>query len=131
MKSIYVLLRTILGVIYLVYGINTVVGVLPPYEFPTVRANNFLLLLESSGYLIGMTAWFAGISGLSLILNFAVPFFLILFLPFVINYFLFQYYMGGELFFTPEVIAGITILLLHLIIGLGYGKSLVNLFKQR
>jgi uncharacterized membrane protein YphA (DoxX/SURF4 family) len=82
-------LRIIMGLIFVIFGINKFANFMPAPEL-TESAGSFIGAIIGTGYMWEVMAVIYIIAGLLLLLNKAVPFALLLLAPMVVNIFLFH-----------------------------------------
>jgi uncharacterized membrane protein YphA (DoxX/SURF4 family) len=117
------ILRIILGVALLVFGLNKFLDFIPMFEMP-IAAANFLDSLKNSGYVYFVIAVLEIAIGLMLVFKKWVPFALILLAPLSINILLFHIFLSVSDIFVAIIIAGINALLIY-----KYWKSYKPLFQ--
>ena len=107
MKSsmIKVILRSLLGLIFLVFGLNKFFHFIPnPPEPPA--AMDFFIALFKTGYFFPLLAATEVTTGVLLLSGFMVPFALVLIAPVIVNIFMFNFYLApGGLPIAAVVIA--------------------------
>jgi len=106
------ILRLILALGLIVFGLNKFIGFMPMPELPE-QAADFMSSLNATGYVLPIVGALEVIIGLLLLLNKAVPFALLLLAPISANILLFHIFMdlpgiGGAL-----VIAIINVILIY------------------
>jgi putative oxidoreductase len=114
------LTRSLLGLIYLVFGLNFFLHFIPTPPPPTTpgAAESFLGGLFQAGYFFPMVKGIEVLLGGFLLLNFFTPLSLVILAPISINIFLFH------AFLAPDNIAlSIVILLLNIYLLWAYRKS--------
>ncbi len=89
MNKLILLLRIMLGVLLIVFGINKFIGFLPPIEFANPDAGTLFGALARS-YIMKTVGLVEVVAGLLLVINKAVPFALVLLAPISINIVLFH-----------------------------------------
>ena len=119
MKIAVLIARTLLGLIFVVFGINFFYPFLkmaPPAM--SAAATAFSTGLFGSGYFFPFLKGLEIISGLGLVFNRLTPFFLLVLLPISVNIFLFHFILA------PYGIAiGASILVLELFLCIAYFKE--------
>jgi|SRR6187402_3845548 len=91
MKIAVLIVRTLLGVIFLVFGINFFIPFLKMAQpAMSAQATAFSGGLYGSGYFFPFLKGLEVISGLALVFNKLTPFFLLVLLPITVNIFLFH-----------------------------------------
>lgn len=128
MKSLF---KLFLGVVYLVFGINGFAKIIPDFSSYSLKAEIFMKVLVESNFVMPVIYAFCLITGSFLLLNIFVPLFLLISLPLVINYFLFHYFLNGELFLSQNMIIPLIINFLHITLFFFYFPSYRTLLKFR
>jgi putative oxidoreductase len=115
MKIAVIITRTILGLIFLVFGLNFFLHFIPNPPPPPGKAGAFEAGLFGAGYFFPVMKVIETVSGLFLIINRYTAFFLLILFPITVNIFLFH------AFLVPSGLpmAG-SMLLLHLFLGYAY-----------
>ena len=124
MKIAVLIARTLLGLLFLVFGLNFFFPFIP-MQAPTMspQATAFQTGLFGAGYFFPFLKALEVVSGLALVLNRFTAFFLLVLLPITINIFLFHV----ELVPSGAPMA-IGILVIHLFLGYAYRKYYASLF---
>ncbi|MAP55718.1 DoxX family membrane protein [Altibacter sp.] len=117
------ILRILLGLILLFFGLNKFIDFMPMFEMPNAAAN-FLESLKSSGYVFYVVAILELTVGLLLLINKWVPFALILFAPISINILLFHLFLD-----VSDVIVAIVITVFNAILIYKYWRAYRPLFQ--
>ena len=117
------ILRIILGLALIVFGLNKLLAFIPMFEMATAGAN-FLDSLGNSGYLLYTIAVLEIIIGLLLLLKKWVPFSLILLTPISINILLFHLFLDVSGLGVAIAIVAINVILIY-----KYWKSYRPLFQ--
>lgn len=117
------ILRIILGLALVVFGLNRFLEFFPAPEMARAGAN-FIESLESSGYLLYAVAVIEVIIGLLLLLKKWVPFALILLVPISINILLFHLFLD-----VSGIAAAIVIVTINAILIYKYWKAYRPLFQ--
>lgn len=87
--------RLLLGLIFLVFGLNGFFNFLPMPPMPE-RAAAFGMALMQSGYFLPMLKSIEVLSGALLILGLYAPLGIVMLFPIVINIFLFHFFLAPE-----------------------------------
>jgi len=88
-----VILRSLLGLTFLVFGLNKFLHFIPnPPEPPA--AMDFFVALFKTGYFLSLLASFEVISGVLLLIGMMVPFALVLLAPIIVNIFFFHLFLA-------------------------------------
>lgn len=96
MKKLATASRILLGLMFVVFGLNGFLQFLPQPPLPE-PAMQFLGSLIQSGYLFTLVKALEVIAGLMLLTNFQVPLAQLLLAPIVVNIFLFHFFFTGPL----------------------------------
>ena len=118
------ILRFLLGITLLVFGINKFIPFIPIFEMAPAAAN-FISSLESTGYVLYIVAALEVLIGLLLILNKWVPFALILLAPIAINILLFHIFLD-----ISGILVAALIVLINVILIYKYWKAYRPLFQS-
>lgn len=118
------ILRMILGLGLLVFGINKFVPFLPMFDMAPAAAN-FIDSLASSGYVLYTVAFLEVVIGLMLLANKWVPFALILLAPIAINILLFHIFLD-----VSSILVAIIIVAINAILIYKYWKTYRPLFQS-
>jgi uncharacterized membrane protein YphA (DoxX/SURF4 family) len=106
-KNVLMVLRILLGLVFLIFGANKFFHLLPMPEMDEGPAKDFMMALGATGYMFYFIGLVEVIGGLRLILNKCVPAALLLLAPVVVNIFLFHAFLDCAGF----VLAGPVILI--------------------
>lgn len=106
------ILRFILAVGLIVFGLNKFIGFMPMPELP-VDAGNFMSSLQATGYVLPIVGALEVLIGLLLIFNKAVPFALLLLAPISVNIVLFHLFLDLPAIGGALVIAIINVVLIY------------------
>tara|TARA_R110002072_G_scaffold22615_1_gene79340 strand:+ start:170355 stop:170726 length:372 start_codon:yes stop_codon:yes gene_type:complete len=106
------ILRLILALGLIVFGLNKFIGFMPMPELPT-QAANFMSSLNATGYVLPIVGALEVIIGLLLLFNKAVPFALLLLVPISVNIVLFHLFMDLPDIWGALVIAIINAILIY------------------
>jgi len=122
MKTVTLILRLLLGLVFTVFGLNGFLHFIPNMPMPPA-AGSFLGAFAATGYMLPLL--FAGqlIGGVLLLIGFAVPFALTLLAPIIVNIFFFHVYLapGG----LP---IAIVVCLIELFLAWSYRSAFASLF---
>jgi putative oxidoreductase len=124
MKIAVLIARVLLGLIFLVFGINffhDFMHIKPPAMSPAAMA--FSGGLFGSGYFFQFLKVIEITSGLFLLLNRFTAFFLLVLLPITVNIFLFHFMLAPY-----GIPTGATVLVLNLFLCMGYRKYYASVF---
>jgi uncharacterized membrane protein YphA (DoxX/SURF4 family) len=122
-SSFTTVLRIVLGLGLLVFGLNKFLDFIPLFEMP-VAAINFIESLKTSGYVFYVVAIIEIFIALLLLLKKWVPFALILLAPISINILLFHLFLDVSGITVAVAIVGLNVLLI-----LKYWKTYRPLFQ--
>lgn len=124
MKSTFtIIMRVLLGLALLVFGLNKFFSFIPMFEMPPAAAN-FMQSLESTGYVLSVVALIEILVGLLLLLNKWVPFALIILAPISINILLFHMFLD-----VSDILVAIIIVTLNVILIYKYWRAYRPLFQ--
>jgi putative oxidoreductase len=125
MKIAVIITRTLLGLIFLVFGLNFFFHFIPMAP-ATGKAGAFTGGLIGSGYFFQFMKVIEVVSGLFLVINRFTAFFLLLLFPITFNIFLFHAFLAPS-----GLPLGGLMLLLHLFLGVAYGKYYRSIFTGK
>lgn len=106
------ILRFILALGLIVFGLNKFIGFMPMPELP-VDAGNFMSSLQATGYVLPIVGALEVIIGLLLLFNKSVPFALLLLAPISVNIVLFHLFLDLPAIGGALVIAIINVILIY------------------
>ncbi|MDC7994939.1 DoxX family membrane protein [Altibacter sp. HG106] len=106
------ILRWLLGLFLIVFGLNKFIGFLPVPEFPE-EAADFIASLDATGYVLYLIALFELLIGLLLLLNKWVAFALLLLVPISLNILLFHLFLDLSDIWGALVVVSLNILLIY------------------
>lgn len=125
MKIAVLITRTLLGIIFLVFGLNFFFHFIPAAP-PTGLAKEFSGALFKAGYFFPVLKVIEITTGLFLLLNRYAAFFVVLIFPVTLNIFLFH------AFLSPEGLKlALPMLLINLFLGYAYRRYYSGLFAAR
>ncbi|MEP2936504.1 MAG: DoxX family membrane protein [Gilvibacter sp.] len=116
------ILKIVLGLVLLVFGLNKFFGFIPMPELPT-QAGDFMTSLGATGYVLPVVGALEVIVGLMLIFNKWVPFALLLLAPISANIVLFHLFLD-----LPGIAIALVIAALNIVLIGKYWKSYSPLF---
>ena len=116
MKIAVIIARTLLGLIFLIFGLNFFLHFIPMAP-ATGKAGAFTGGLMGSGYFFQFMKVIEVISGVFLVINRYTAFFLLLLFPITVNICLFHAFLAPS-----GLPLGGLILVLHLFLGVAYGR---------
>ncbi len=117
------ILRIILGLGLLIFGLNKFIGFMPMPELPE-HAANFMQSLKATGYVLQLVGVFEVFIGLLLIIKKWVPFALLLLAPITVNIVLFHLFLD-----LPGIGGAIVITVINVILIYKYWKVYRPLFQ--
>ncbi len=117
------ILRIVLGLCLLVFGLNKFINFIPMFEMPPAAAN-FLESLKNTGYVFYVVAILEIVVGILLLLKKWVPFALIILAPISINILLFHIFLN-----ISGALVAIVIVLCNIILIYKYWKAYKPLFQ--
>ncbi len=125
MKIAALIARILLGLMFLVFGLNFFIPFIPMGAQPPMSpaATAFNTGLFGSGYFFQMVKVLEIVCGLFILINRFTAFFLLVLLPISVNIFLFHAILAPS-----GVAMGAGILALHLFLGFAYRKYYASLF---
>lgn len=118
MKKVALGARLLLGLIFVVFGLNGFLQFLPAPPLPE-PAMQFIGALIQSGYLFTLVKALEIIAGLMLLTGFQVPLAQLLLAPIVVNIFLFHFVFTGPL----SALANIPMILVALMIVVAWDRK--------
>jgi len=127
MKYAIIIARSVLGLIYLVFGLDFFLHFISHVvSFPPLddKANAFLGELAAAKYFFPFLKSVEIICGLFLLINRYTLFFILAAFPITINIFLFHAFLA-----CPVVLLGATMLVLNVFLIAVYRKYYIGLFK--
>ena len=89
MKIVTLILRLLLGLVFLVFGLNGFLHFIPNMPLPS-PAMSFIGALAATGYMLPLIFGAQVIGSVLLLIGFAVPFALTLLAPIIVNIFFFH-----------------------------------------
>lgn len=113
MKSTFTtILRAILALSLILFGVNKFFGFMPLFEMPLAAAN-FMESIQNTGYVFYVVALLEVVIGLMLLFKKWVPFALILLAPISFNILLFHLFLDISDIWVAIIIVVINILLIY------------------
>lgn len=106
------ILRLLLGLGLIIFGLNKFFGFMPMPELPE-NAGSFMASLKATGYVLPIVGFLEVVIGLLLLFNKAVPFALLLLAPISINILLFHLFLDLPGISGAIVIAVINVILIY------------------
>lgn len=117
------ILKIILGLTLIAFGLNKFLGFLPTPELPG-EASNFMSSLAATGYVLPILGTIEVGIGLLLLLNKWVPFALILLAPISFNILLFHLFLD-----LPDIWSALVVIVLNILLIYKYWKAYKPLFQ--
>lgn len=118
------ILRFILAVGLIVFGLNKFFGFIPMPELPAI-ASDFMSSLQASGYVLPFVGVLEILIGILLLLNKAVPFALLLLAPISVNVLLFHLFLD-----LPGIMGALIITIINVILIYKHWKIYRPLFSS-
>jgi putative oxidoreductase len=125
MKIVAMIARILLGLVFLVFGLNKFFPFIPQGPMPTGAAGQFLGALFSTHYIMAVGA-FETMGGLLLLINRYVPFALCLLAPVIVNILL-----VGTLLTHAALPSGIVVAILWILVYLRVRPAFLGLYQSR
>lgn len=124
MSKIPMVVRYLLGVVYVVFGLNGFLHFMPNPDLPA-GAKDFIVALMNSGYLMYVVKAVEVVGGILLLANIYVPLALVIIAPITLNIFLFHLFLAMD--GLP-----IAVVLLAMNVYLGYmnRSAFANMLKK-
>lgn len=117
------ILRIVLGLCLLIFGVNKFTNFIPMFEMPAAAAN-FIESLETTGYAFYLVATLEIAVALMLLFKKWVPFALVLLAPISFNILLFHIFLD-----VSDIAVAIVIFSLNVILIYKYWKAFRTLFQ--
>ncbi len=128
-KALSIVLRLILGSIFLVYGLDGFLHFMPSKTVGE-QAGTFITALINSNYLWTLLKASETIGGFMLLTNLYVPLALVLLAPIIINIFCFHLFMNPAGWVIGIYPVGVTIVVAELALAWFYRQYFVGLFVR-
>ena len=126
MKTTILISRVLLGLIYLIFGLDYFFKFIPYQPLHTGAAGAFIAGLKGTGYFYPMQKTIQILGGLSLIFNRYAPFSAVVLFPISLNVLLFH-----TLLVPSGWLMGVTLMVPNLLLGYGYRKYYSGMFTQK
>lgn len=117
------ILRLILALGLIVFGLNEFVGIIPKPELPA-EAGEFMSSLRATGYVLYFLGALEIVIGLLLLLKKWVPFALLVLVPISVNILMFHLFLD-----LPNIIQALVVAALNAILVYKYWKAYRPLFQ--
>lgn len=112
-KNVFMVLRILLGLVFLIFGANKFFPFLPMPEMAEGPGKDFMMALGATGYMFYLIGAVEVIGGIRLVLNKCVPQALLLLAPVVLNIFLYHTFLDTSGFLTTAILTFIYIVLIY------------------
>ena len=122
MKTLTLILRLLLGLVFLIFGLNGFFHFIPNTPMPA-GAGAFVGALVATGYMLPLMFSAQVIGGVLLLIGFAVPFALTLLAPIIINIFFFHVYLA-----PAGLPIALPVCLIELFLAWSYRSAFARLF---
>lgn len=126
MKTTVLICRLLLGIIYLVFGLDYFLHFIPYKPSHVGAAKEFKDGLMAAGYFYPMQKVIQILGGLSLLFNRYAPFFAIVLFPISLNVLLFHTLLDPSGWYM-----GLTLFIPNLLLGFGYRKYYAGVFTAK
>ena len=126
MKTATLITRLLLGLLYLVFGLDYFLGFIPYQPHHTGRVAAFKAALLGVGYFYPMLKSIQIVGGLSLLLNRYAPFFAVVLFPISVNVFLYH-----TILVPSGWLMGVLLLVPNLFLGYAYRLQYRGLFVKK
>lgn len=113
MQKAQLILRYLLGIALLVFGLNKFLGFMPPPELPQA-AGQFMGALAATGYMFPLIGSVELLVGVLLFSRLSTPLALVLLLPISVNIVCFHVFLAPESIAPAALIAGLNLVLLFM-----------------
>ena len=117
------ILRILLALVLIVFGLNEFIGIIPKPELPT-EAADFMNSLKATGYVLYFLGALEVLIGLLLLLKKWVPFALLLLVPISVNILMFHMFLD-----LPNIYKALGVAVLNTILVYKYWKAYRPLFQ--
>ncbi len=125
MDKLCLIARILLGLMFLVFGLNGFFNFMPPPDLPEA-ANSMMGALGATGYFFPFLKIVETVSGLLLLIGFFVPLALLMLAPVVLNIVLFH------LFLAPGgILLGLIALILGILVAWCYRSSFSGVLQAK
>jgi len=126
MKIAVLIFRSLLGFIYLVFGLDYFLHFIPYQPLHTGKPGALVAGLKGTGYIYPMMKIIQIAGGLSLLLNRYAPFFAVVLFPISLNVLLFH-----TILVPSGWLMGVTLMVPNLFLGYAYRKYYQGLFTAK
>lgn len=126
MQKMGVVARIVMGLIFVIFGLNGFFNFLPFQPQLPEPAVKFVTALMETGYMFPLIKGTEVVAGICLVLGLFVPLALIALAPIIVNIFLYHYFLA------PEGLAmAIVLVVLAFFLGHVYRKSFLSVLKPK
>jgi putative oxidoreductase len=125
MKIATMIARILLGLVFLVFGLNKLYPFMPQQPLPPGPAGQFMSAMFSSHYIVAV-GLFEAVGGLLLLLNVYVPLGLCLLAPVIVNILL-----TGGLLVHQALGSGIVVAILWIVVYWRHRSAFAGLFQAK
>lgn len=125
MKMVVLVSRILLGLVFLVFGLNGFLHFIPQPPMPPGLARDYFIVMSVSQYLLLPFA-LQIVSGLMFLTNRYVPLALVLSAPIIVNILLFHLLMNME-----GIVPGIIVTILWCVVAYSVRSAFAGLFQQK
>lgn len=126
MKTATIILRVLLGLIYLIFGLDYFLHFIPYQPTHTGAAAALKNGLMATGYIYPLMKWIQIVGGISLIINRYAPFAAVVLFPISLNVFLFHTVLAPS-----GWLMGVLLLFPNLFLGYAYRKYYSGMFVRK
>jgi len=123
MKIAVLITRTLLGLIFFVFGLNFFIHFMPMGGNPTGKAGTFMAGLMAAGYFMPLLKVAETLCGLFLLVNKYTAFFLVVLFPITLNIFLFDTILAPS-----GMPIGVLVIVLNLFLAYAYRRYYTSVF---
>ncbi len=125
MKIVTMIARVLLGLVFLVFGLNKFFNFIPSGPMPTGAAGQFMGALFTTHYLVAVGV-FEAVGGLLLLINRYVPLALCLLAPVIVNILLI-----GTLMSHAALPSGVAVTILWIVVYLRVRPAFSGLYQMK
>lgn len=126
MRIAVIIVRTLLGLVFLIFGLNGFLHFIPNPP-PTPEAGAFFGALFSTGYMPKLIFGTQVIGGALLLLGVAVPFALVILAPVIVNIVAFHFYLSPH---PSEIVIALVVAGFELFLAWYYREAFAPLFSS-
>ena len=125
MNTAITVARILLGLVFLVFGLNGFLHFMPTPP-PPPAAGEFFVALVKTGYMLPLIFGTQVIGGALLLIGVAVPFALVILAPVIVNILGFHYFLSPV---PAQIVIALIVTLLEVILALYHRATFVPLFR--